>query len=150
MQLAVTGRRSEKRTDQTHRSGWPDASGHYRTSVNNARQKLPLPWPDALHLASSRSPVSSHRDRTRSIARDRMRRVSGRLYDQFYPSGCLIRRSGSVRDRTRRLETLTLARLTTAENWPDPSGQTVTASGAASGHHSDCRSPLFLFRLPMQ
>jgi hypothetical protein len=150
MQLAVTGRRSEKRTDRTR----PVTTGqawtvHVRSYHCHDRTRSSV-WSNVLHLASGRSPVSSHRDWTRPIARDWTRRAFGRLYDQFCPSGYLTGRSGSVRDRARRLETLTLAHLTTAENWPDASGQTATVSGAASGHHSDRRSPPFLFRLPAQ
>jgi hypothetical protein len=54
-QLAISRRRSKKHDDRTHRSGWPDASGHYRTNSNSARQREPFPWPDALHRLTGRA-----------------------------------------------------------------------------------------------
>jgi hypothetical protein len=83
-------------------------------------------WPDILHPASGQSPESSHHDRTRPIARDRMRHASDWLYVKHCTSRRLTRRSGSVRDRTRWLRTLLLRpRWTDQTRW---SGQTSVRS----------------------
>jgi hypothetical protein len=72
--------------------------------------------PDATVPSSGRSPESSQRDRTRPIACDRTRSASDQLFATLNSSGCPTGRSSSARDRTRRLQTLTPARLIAALN----------------------------------
>jgi hypothetical protein len=131
--VAVTGRALAN--DRRRSSEWSDALQRMTrcdsASVQLESSKLPQRpdvsdrvWPDA--------------PRVRSTLRTSV------------PSGRLTGHAGPTSDRTRRLQTLTPACLTAALNWPDASGRTMTASGAASGHLCDLRSPLFLFRLPAQ
>jgi hypothetical protein len=82
-----------------------------RTDLTRSTQR-----PDATVPASGHGPESSYRDRTRSIACDWTRRASDQLFATLYSSGCPTGRSDFVRDRTRRLQTLTPTHLTAALN----------------------------------
>jgi hypothetical protein len=68
-------------------------------------------WPDALHLASDRSPESSSCDRTRPVTHDRTNHGVRSALRHALPTGCVTGHSGSARDRTLRSATFTRASL---------------------------------------
>jgi hypothetical protein len=133
-----------KRNDRTRHSTDRTRRSHSAAHPQSIDQTRSTQRPDAIVPASGHGLESSHHDRTCPITCDQMRRASDQFYATRYSSGRLTGRAGPASDRTRRLQTLTPARLTTRL---DASGQTMTASGSASGHPSDLRSPLFLLRL---
>jgi hypothetical protein len=106
--VAWTGRASPI-TDRTH---WSSLS----SAPTNQRSDALVVAPDATVPASGWSPVSTQNDRTRPIACDRTRRTFDLLFATLYSSGCPTGHSGSTRDRTRWLQTLTPVRLTAALN----------------------------------
>jgi hypothetical protein len=116
-------RRSTDRTRRSHSAARPQSIDRTRSTQR----------PDTTVLASGHGLESSHHDRTRPITCDQTRRVSDQFYATCYSSGRLTGRAGPASDRTRRLQTLTPARLTTGL---DASGQTMTVSGSAFGHPS--------------
>jgi hypothetical protein len=136
-----------KRDDRTRHSNDRTRRTHNAAHPRRIDRTCSTQRPDATEPMSDQTPVSTLRDRTRPIAYDRTRRASAQPFATHCSSGCPTRRSGPASDRTRRLQTLARA--------PDccavltgRTGQTVTASGAASDHPGDLRSPPFLFRLP--
>jgi hypothetical protein len=95
-----------KRDDQTrHFSDQTRRCAHHPRAQRHDRTRS-TQRPNATVPASSCSLESSHRDRTCPIAYDRTRRAFDQLFVTHYTNGCLIRRAGSARDRTRRWQTL--------------------------------------------